>query len=110
MRLYPDPSATQGVSLWRQAGARRLGPWLIDRRFDLTMLIGNVIIVPIVLLMTLADGPSAALNVAVTALVGGPHLFATFSATASDPAFRRKLPWAVPSSLLIPCLVVWLSV
>src|SRR6185369_5651187 len=46
----------------------------------------------------------------VTALVGGPHLFGTFTATFADAGFRRKNPWLIASSLLIPAGVVWLTI
>ena len=83
-------------------------PWLIGARYDATLLIGSAIIVPIVLALVALDIGGDYLDVAVTALVGGPHLFATFSAAASNRAFRTRHPWAVPSAVLIPVLVAWL--
>jgi hypothetical protein len=76
-----------------------------------------LLVAPIALL-TVKGGPThrrwgkvyfwAMAVVAVTALVGGPHLFATFSAAASNRAFRARHPWAVPSAVLIPVSVAWL--
>ncbi len=34
----------------------------------------------------------------VTALVGGPHVFATFTATFANKNFRRRNPWLIASS------------
>jgi hypothetical protein len=83
-------------------------PWLHSRRFDLTMLIGNAVIVPLVLALVAWNVSGDILDAAVTALVGGPHLFATFSATASNRSFRSRHPWAVPTAFLIPVAVMWL--
>jgi hypothetical protein len=81
----------------------------VSRRFDLTFLIGNAIIVPIVLVLVKLDLSGDVLDAGVTALVGGPHLFATFSAAASNRTFRARHPWAVPAAALIPVAVIWLA-
>jgi hypothetical protein len=83
--------------------------WLVSRRFDMAFLIGNAVIVPFVLLLVALDVSGDVLDAAVTALVGGPHLFATFSASASNRTFRARHRWAVPSAALIPMIVVWLA-
>ena len=46
----------------------------------------------------------------MTALVGGPHVFGTFTATFADKGFRKNHPLLIASSLLIPAGVVWLTV
>jgi len=89
------------------AGSR---PWLVGGRYDGTLLIGSSIVVPIVLALVALDIGGDYLDVAVTALVGGPHLFVTFSAAASNRAFRARHPWVVPSAVLIPMLVAWLCI
>jgi hypothetical protein len=75
----------------------------------MTFLIGNAIIVPLVLVLVKLDVSGDVLDAAVTALVGGPHLFATFSAAASNRTFRARHPWAVPTAGVIPLVVVWLA-
>jgi hypothetical protein len=85
-------------------------PWLMGARFDGTLLIGSAILVPIVLALVALDIGGDYLDVAVTALVGGPHLFVTFSAAASNRAFRARHPWVVPSAILIPIVVAWLCI
>src|SRR5262245_49665609 len=83
--------------------------WLVSKRYDLTFLIGNGLIVPGAL-AALAMGLSGDLfDVGVTALVGAPHLFATFSTAASNRSFRARHPLAVPTAAFIPLGVVWLS-
>jgi hypothetical protein len=86
-------------------------PWMRSRRWDLCWLVGSVGIVPAGILLVHAGLPAWALNLGVTALVGGPHLFATFLTTYLDPGFRRRHGLALLAiTLLIPALVVWLAV
>jgi hypothetical protein len=85
-------------------------PWLKDASFDIVMLVASVAIVPLVLLAVWLGVSSAAINLGVTAIVGGPHVFGTFTATFADRNFRRKHPFLIASSLLIPLGVVWLTI
>src|SRR5436190_10697844 len=85
--------------------------WINTRAWDLTWLLGSAIIVPVVLAFLWAGASSAAVNLGVTVLVGGPHLFATYTATFLDPRFRRSHTWAlVAMSLLVPALVAYWTV
>jgi hypothetical protein len=85
-------------------------PWLKDARFDTILLLASVVIVPIVLLAVWLGASTDAINLGVTAVVGGPHVFGTFTATFADRNFRRRHPWLIASSLLIPVGIVWLTV
>src|SRR5262245_48059924 len=85
-------------------------PWLKDATFDIVVLVASVAIVPAVLIAMWLGASSAAINLGVTALVGGPHVFCTFSATFADKNFRKRNPWLIASSLLIPAGVVWLTI
>jgi hypothetical protein len=82
----------------------------MSRRFDLVLLLGSAGIVPAVLLSMWAGADADALDILVTLLVGGPHLFATFTSVNVGPSFRRRHPWAIPSSLLIPPVVALLAI
>jgi hypothetical protein len=85
-------------------------PWLRDATFDVVMLVASVAIVPVVLLAIWLGASSAAINLGVTALVGGPHVFGTFTATFANKNFRKRNPWLIASSLFIPAGVVWLTI
>jgi hypothetical protein len=85
-------------------------PWLKDARFDSILLLASVIIVPLVLLAVWMGASTDAINLGVTAIIGGPHVFATFTATFADRNFRRRHPWLIASSLLIPVGIVWLTI
>jgi len=65
-------------------------PWIHTRRWDLTWIVGSALVVPIVLAVMWAGASSAAINLGVTVLVGGPHLFATYLAALTDSRFRRS--------------------
>jgi hypothetical protein len=90
-------------------------PWIYNRRFDLLFLTlsGVLVFFPYVsygLLQKLgAERGTASLVVglAVTLLVGGPHMYSTYLRTALEPRFRRRYGWlAYLPLVLIPTLVV----
>ena len=81
--------------------------WLHGIRWDGSMLVGSVLIVPAVLVMVWAGASSDAINIGTTILVGGPHLFATLVSCYLDPEVRRHhgrvLLWTAG---IIPAVVV----
>jgi hypothetical protein len=85
-------------------------PWLKSATFDVLLLVASVVIVPLVLLAVWLGVTSDVINLGVTALVGGPHVFATFTATFANKSFRARHPLLIVSSLLIPAGVVWLTI
>lgn len=93
------------------SGARATSPgWINGRRWDLTWLVGSALIVPIVIILVSAGASSTAINLGVTALIGGPHLFATYTATYLDPSFRRGHRLGLlATSLAIPAFVIYWS-
>jgi len=85
-------------------------PWINGRRWDLTWLVGSALVVPVGLLFVWGGASADAVNLAVTALVGGPHVFSTFLVTYFDPRFRRaNRAVLVAIALLVPAAVVALT-
>jgi len=104
--------------------------WLRDRRWDLVFISLSVVMVAFPYLAFLgltsigtALAPLAtslgtnvddlsrnAINGLVALVVGGPHMYVTFSRTAMDTGFAQKNPWFLRSSLLIPAVVVTLAI
>jgi len=104
--------------------------WLRDRRWDLVFISLSVVMVGFPYLAYLGlmslqssltplatslgtsvdDFSRNAINGLVALVVGGPHMYATFSRTAMDSGFAKKNPWFLRSSLLIPAVVVTLAV
>jgi hypothetical protein len=66
------------------------GPWLESARWDLTWLIGSAVVVPLSLVFVWAGVSSDLINLVVTLLAGGPHVFSTFLVTYLDPEYRRR--------------------
>ena len=82
--------------------------WINGARWDLGWLIGSALIVPLVLLFVWVGSSSNAVNLGVTVAVGGPHLFATYTATYMDPSFRRSHVWLlVVATIVVPVFVVY---
>lgn len=103
--------------------------WLRSRNWDLTWISLSVVLVaaPYLAYLALIGLQSAIaplaesfgatpesmsrnlINALVALLVGGPHMYATFTRTALDHDFSRKHPRLLLSSLLIPAVVVGLA-
>lgn len=97
---------------------RREG-WIYKPSWDLTLLIGSALLVPLPFLvawLAQASGwmsPQQAIdliNITVAALIGGPHLFSTITYTVLDRNFRARHPWYTRLALLLPLGVIYLGV
>jgi hypothetical protein len=91
------------------------GPWIRSRSFDLIFLTasGVLVFLPYLsygfLTAVGASGETASLIVglAVTLLVGGPHMYSTYLRTALEPRFRERFGLLTYAPLvLIPTLVI----
>ncbi len=103
--------------------------WLHSRNWDLTFIILNVVLVSVPYLSYLALsnmdvilGPVATtfgtnvddisrniVNFTIALLIGGPHMYATFSRTALDKDYAKKHPRIMWTSLAIPVVVISLA-
>src|SRR3954453_14508616 len=91
-------------------GASTEGAWLRSRNWDLTFLIGSALLVPIPLIMYHGLGISqTAVNLVVAGLIGGPHLYSTFTYTFMEPSYRRRHRRFLAASLALPVFVTVLS-
>ena len=94
----------------RVAPAPSPGAWLRSPRWDLTFLIGSAALIPIPLLAHHGLGVSqTAVNLLVAGLIGGPHLYSTFTYTFMEPGYRRRHGRFLAGSLALPVLVTALS-
>jgi len=85
-------------------------PWIRRARWDIGWLIGSAAIVPVVLAFVWIGTSSMWINLGITAIVGGPHLFSTYLATYMDPRFRRRHLWLlVAATILVPAFVVTMT-
>jgi hypothetical protein len=89
--------------------------WIYNRKFDLVFLTlsGALVFLPYLsygLLQRLGASPGTAsliIGLAVTLLVGGPHMYSTYLRTALEPRFRARYGvLAYLPMLVIPALVI----
>ena len=91
-------------------GASSEGVWLRSRNWDLTFLILSAALVPIPLLMFHGLGVSqTAVNLIVAGLIGGPHLYSTFTYTVMQRGYREQHRAFLLGSLLLPVIVTVLA-
>lgn len=93
-------------------------PWIYNRRWDLVFISLSVVLVPVPyliwilmkdVLMVESDFGRQAVNLLIAALIGGPHMYATFTRTALDSDFRQNYGGFVRSSIIIPLIVITLA-
>ena len=107
------------------AGAPHLGPhrepgWIYKPSWDLPLIIFSAVLVPLPFLIAwlaqisgLDEAGSRRLtpiNITVAGLVGGPHLFSTFTYTFLDGNFRSRHPRYTAFALILPVFVILLGV
>ena len=92
--------------------------WIYNKSWDLSRIILSAVLVPMPFLFAWAAQKTGwiserqaidVINILVAGLVGGPHLFSTFTLTFLDASFRRTHPVYTWLSLIIPVIVVYLG-
>jgi len=83
-------------------------PWITSRRWDLTWLTLSALLVAVPpLVHTYWKVGATGVDLLVTLLIGGPHMYATFLRTVFEPGFRRVHPVLVWTPVvLVPIFVV----
>ena len=108
-------AAAAGSSLlfYRERG------WICSRQWDLTLIIGSAVLVPLPLLFaSLAQATGwmtqeqaiEVINIAVAALIGGPHLFSTVTFTFLNRSFLKRRPLYAACSFLLNEHDFWRSI
>jgi hypothetical protein len=84
------------------------GEWVLSPRWDLTWLTLSCVLVAVPPVFHAISGTSAGtVDILITLLIGGPHMYATFLKTALEPRFRQihpALTWA--PVVVVPTLVI----
>ena len=103
------------------------GPWIRSRRWDLTFIYGSVLLVVVPLAtyyvvsfltghppQSFQERPALSLamavNLACAFLIGGPHMYATYTLTVAERRFRRDYPELLWAAGAVPIVVVALAV
>ena len=93
--------------------------WICGRRWDLTLIIGSAILVPLPLVFAsflqstgwlTQEQAVDAINIVVAALIGGPHLFSTVTFTFLNRSFLKQRPLYAAGSLALPIVVIYLGI
>jgi len=93
--------------------------WIYKPSWDLPVLIGSAVLVPLPFLVAWIAQLSGwmtqqqaidLINITVAALIGGPHLFSTVTFTFLDGKFRVRHPVYTALALLLPAGVIYLGV
>jgi hypothetical protein len=87
------------------------GLWLVSPGYDLAFIIfSSVLLVVPHLFAQLGGASNAIVDLVVTAFIGGPHLFATYTMTFMEPRFRERYRRYTWGAFLMPVLVVSLAI
>jgi hypothetical protein len=99
--------------------SRRSPGWIYKPSWDLPLIIFSAALVPLPFLvawiaqftgiMTQQQAVDA-INIAVAALIGGPHLFSTVTFTFLDGRFRARHPRYAALAFLLPVAVIYLGI
>jgi hypothetical protein len=99
--------------------AQREPGWIYSRKWDLTLIIFSSALVPLPFLVSWIAQTTGwmtqekavdMINIVVSLLIGGPHLFSTISYTFLDNRFRTKHPAYTYFALLLPPIVLYLGI
>lgn len=103
------------------------GPWIRSRRWDLTFIFGTgaLVAVPLLSYYAIASltgtapeafqerpalGIAMLINLAVAFLIGGPHVYATYTMTLAEQSFRDRHPILLWGALVVPLVVTTLAI
>jgi hypothetical protein len=85
--------------------------WLVSPFYDLVFIIfSSVLLIVPHLFSQLGGFSNVVVDLVVTAFIGGPHLFATYTMTFMEPHFRERYRRYTWGALLMPVIVVSLAI
>src|SRR5262245_12595628 len=88
----------------------RQGRWLVSPWYDLAFITVSAILILFPHATYMVMGKNIYVDLTVTLLIGGPHLFATYTMTFMEPRFRQRYPRYVWGALALPPLIVTLAI
>jgi hypothetical protein len=87
------------------------GIWLISPFYDLAFItLSAALAVTPHISHALAGYDTVFVDLLVTMMIGGPHLFATYTMTVMEPDFRARYPRYSKGALLLPVVIVSLAI
>lgn len=82
----------------------------MSRRYDLAFIIFSAVLLFLPHTMHQLTSSTIAVDIAISLLIGSPHLFATYTFTFMEPRFRQRYPRYTWSALAMPLLVLILAI
>ena len=93
-----------------QSSLHRKDIWLVSPFFDLTFITLSAFLIFFPHLTYHFLGKNILVDLTVTMLIGGPHMFATYTMTFMEPNFIKRYPLYSRTALLLPPLIVTLAI
>ena len=90
----------------RMDAVAKQSPWLVSQCYDLSFITFSAIFLFLPHLVHTITGSNVAVDIAISVLIGGPHLFATYTMTLMEPQFRQRYPRYTWGAIAMPVLVV----
>ncbi len=93
----------------RPARLDKADKWLVGPAYDLILIIfsSSLLVFPHLTHAYLKS--NIAVDLIVTMLIGGPHLFATYTMTLMEPGFRARYPRYSKGAYLLPIIIVTMA-
>lgn len=80
--------------------------WLVGPKYDLLLIIFSSTLLVFPHIARTMYPSTIFVDLIVTMLIGGPHLFATYTMTVMEPEFRARYPRYAKGALVLPILIV----
>ena len=88
---------------------KRDDAWLVSPFYDLTFIIFSAALILFPHISHMLVRSNIVVDLIVTMLIGGPHLFATYTMTVMEPEFRARYPRYSRGALVLPLIIVTLA-
>jgi hypothetical protein len=102
----PEARPVEPTAAAAPSGLSRPGHWLISPFYDLSFIILSAAVIFFPHLTFQLIGKNIYVDLIVSALIGGPHLFATYTMTFMEPRFRQRYPRYTWGALVLPPVIV----
>lgn len=94
----------------RPAPLTRNQRWLVSPFYDLTFIIFSSALLFLPHFSHMLVRSNIFVDLLVTMVIGGPHLFATYTMTVMEPDFRKRYPIYSKGAYLLPVIIVSLAI
>lgn len=101
-------AAVASASVYRDSADSSM--WLLGRRWDLSLILFSAFLMPVPLFFHHVVGvPTGMVDIAVAAIIGGPHMYSTLSYSFMERHFLKNYPVYAAGALAIPVLVFYMA-